>query len=63
MGPTLLLLLSGPGGETIACVDHRRVNAVLGFNDPSSRRYDVELERPHGRIRPPSGAMGFTFET
>ena len=55
--------LAGAGSETIARVDHRGMHAVSGLNDPSSRRYDVELERPHGRLAASCALTGFTFET
>jgi hypothetical protein len=42
--------LAGTGSETVARVDHRGMYAVSGLNDPSSRRNDVEFERPHGGL-------------
>jgi hypothetical protein len=55
--------LASAGGETIACVDDRRMDAVAGLHDPSSRRDDVELVRPHGRLAASGALTGFTLET
>jgi hypothetical protein len=55
--------VASSGCEAIACVNDRRVHAVLGLYDPSSRRNDVELERPHGRRAASSAPMGVTLET
>jgi len=55
--------LARAGGQTIACVNDRRMNAVSGLNDPSSRRDDVEFERLHGGLAASSALAGFTFET
>ena len=41
---------TGAGGETVVRVHHRGMHPMPGLNDPSSRRDDVEFERPHGGL-------------
>jgi hypothetical protein len=42
---------TGTEGETVACIDDCRMHSVPGLNELSSRRDDVEFQRPHGLRR------------
>lgn len=56
--------LAGTRGETVACVNYRRMYAVPRLNDPSSRRDDVEFERLHGGLAASCAqTTGFALET
>ena len=55
--------VAGAADEVIARIHDGRMHAVPGLDDPSSRRYDVELERPHGQLAASSARMGVTVET